>query len=151
MSYFFFVAECNKTPRGWQSTTYHQLESKILPLVSSWILQPTTITLDGIEICGCIVHDYASSDRLFETKKSSYSFSPGQKVLLSLQLDQSVETFFSMKWIHGVVSGFSAETKDAEELDIRNAVISEVELRTETLFFLRKKRKFGARWIKEHW
>lgn len=150
MSYFLFLAEGKKTQRGWQSTSYRELESKLKSSESGLVIQPAQIVLDGNDLCGCTIHDGVSSERLFVTKKSSQPVPPGQRILLSLQLDHSVETFFSMRWINGDVSGFSAETKDAKEFDIQNALISEIELRTETVFFLRKERQFGARWIRAY-
>lgn len=150
MSYFLFVVACTKTPKGWQSPLYDQPEREVKKMGLKLLIQPAAICMDGCDLAGCVIHDGVSSDRLFETPNSTHPLSIGQKVLRLLQQDNSVETFFTLKWMDEDPSGFSAESKDAMEVDLGKAMIPEKELKAGIVFFLRKERKFGARWIKDY-
>ncbi|MBK8801178.1 MAG: hypothetical protein IPN71_03815 [Fibrobacteres bacterium] len=150
MSYFLFVVECRKSPKGWRSSLYNQLEAKIKITGFNLVIHTAAIRLDGCDLIGCTIHDGVSSERLFKAPKSIHLLSIGQRFLKSLQQDNSVETFFTLKWIHNDASGFFADSKDTIEIDLKNTMIPEKELKAGTVFFLLKERNFGSRWIKDY-
>lgn len=148
MSHFLFLVEACKSAGGWESKGFRSVAEKIARTGWPWQTDPATITLDGKDLEGCVLHDGVSSERLFLPKDRDRADSAGGKLLASLQRDGSAETFFSLRWVTGAASGFVGESGSAREVDATDVDPLDKELRAGNLLYLKKTRKFQARWIK---